>query len=349
MATNADDPDTPGTTRTETEASTSDPAATAPDSHPAAEPVTFDDPDDRQTEMDATIDEWVDRLATAAEEARQGDVLQEYLDVQARFHDYSFRNTLLIHQQLPDATRVAGYQTWQEMDRQVQAGESAIWIYAPITASKCPECGNSPSWHEDGKTDCEYHEESNPEAWGSGVVGFKPVPVFDISQTEGEPLPELDTAAEGDGTALRYAVEDACENLPVEYDAVPARQWSHGQARGVCKGIAPYSADPVIEVKERADDAAFTGVLVHELAHALLHYPELRDSDERAKREVEAEAVAYVVCQHFGLDASGASLYLAAWSEDPTDILEERLERIRETSERLIEAIDDQHSPQSPG
>jgi hypothetical protein len=176
------------------------------------------------------------------------------------------------------------------------------------------------------------------------VVGFKPVPVFDISQTEGEPLPELETAAEGDGTSLRSAVEDACTDLPVEYEAVPKQQWDHGQANGVCTGFAPYSADPVVEVKERSDDAAFTGVLIHELAHALLHYPERRDGDRRDSREVEAEAVAYVVCQHYGLDASGSSLYLAAWSADAPSVLEERLTRIRNTSKRLIEAIDEQQS-----
>ncbi len=105
--------------------------------------------------------------------------------------------------------------------RAAGAGGRAIWIYAPLTAKKCPECGDSPGWHEQAKTDCKYHEESEPEAWSTGVVGFKPVPVFDISQTEGEPLPDLDTAATDDGTEFRAAVEDACEDLPVEYEAVP--------------------------------------------------------------------------------------------------------------------------------
>jgi hypothetical protein len=251
MVTNADDPDTsnPGTD----EASTTDHSTDAHDGRPCS----FDDPEDRQSAMADTIERWVDRLATVTEEAGDSKVLQESLDVQARFHDYSVNNTLLILHQKPDATRVAGYRTWQELGRQVQEGESAIWIYAPLTADKSPECGNSPNWHEEGKTDCEYHEESEPAAWSTGVVGFKPVPVFDISQTEGDPLPDLDTAAAGDGTELRAAVEGACADLPVGYEAVPRDRWRHGSAEGVCRGFDPHTAHPAIEVKERADDAAF--------------------------------------------------------------------------------------------
>jgi len=123
---------------------------------------------------------------------------QEWLDVQSHFHDYSHRNSLLIKLQCSEATKVAGYRTWQEeFDRHVREGEQAIWIWAPIIAKQCPDCGNSPSYHEN--SDCEY-DETPPEEWSKGLVGFKPTAVFDVSQTEGEPLPDLDTEAVGEST-----------------------------------------------------------------------------------------------------------------------------------------------------
>ena len=132
--------------------------------------VTFDGSETRHDEMHSTIDEWLDDLATITDEAQASQQLQAWLDVQSRFHDYSRRSTLLIRLQRPEATRVAGYDAWQsEFDRHVQEGEQAIWIRAPIITTRCPE-------------------------W----VGFKPTAVFDVSQTEGEPLPESETEATGD-------------------------------------------------------------------------------------------------------------------------------------------------------
>ena len=157
--------------------------------------VAFDDSETRHDEMHSIIDEWLDDLATLTDEARASQQFQDWLDVQSRFHDYSHRNTLLSHLQRPEATRVAGYNIWQsEFDRHVQEGENAIWIWAPIITTRCPECHNSPSYHD--RSDCNY-DETPPEEWSHGFVGFKPTAVFDVAQTEGEPLPELETEATG--------------------------------------------------------------------------------------------------------------------------------------------------------
>jgi len=156
--------------------------------------VSFDQTDTRSDEMNSTIERWIDDLVAGVDDAQASAEFQEWLDVQSRFHDYSYRNTLLIKRQCPEATRVAGYRTWQEeFDRHVTEGESAIWIWAPIITNQCPECENSPSYHK--SSDCEY-DETPPEEWSEGLVGFKPAPVFDISQTEGEPLPDLDTGGD---------------------------------------------------------------------------------------------------------------------------------------------------------
>jgi len=104
---------------------------------------------------------------------------------------------------------VAGYRTWQEeFDRHVTEGESAIWIWAPIITKQCPECENSPSYHEN--SDCDY-DETPPEEWSKGLVGFRPASVFDISQTDGEPLPDLDTEATGDAGDLVSQLTDAAD------------------------------------------------------------------------------------------------------------------------------------------
>ena len=105
--------------------------------------------------MNSTIEQWIDDLVDGVDDAQASAEFQEWLDVQSRFHDYSHRNTLLIKLQCPEATNVAGYNTWRnEFDRHVQEGEQAIWIWAPIIAKQCPECENSPSYHE--RSDCDF-------------------------------------------------------------------------------------------------------------------------------------------------------------------------------------------------
>ena len=174
-------------------------------------PASFTETETRSDEMNKTIETWVDDLVDLVDEAAASEEFKAWLDVQSHFHDYSYRNTLLIKYQYPHATRVAGYNTWRtEFDRHVQEGESAIWIWAPIITKQCPECGNSPSYHENSS--CEY-DETSPEKWSKGLVGFKPTAVFDISQTEGEPLPQLETKAYGDAGELVPALLESAEHL----------------------------------------------------------------------------------------------------------------------------------------
>ncbi|ELZ33817.1 LtrC-like protein [Halorubrum distributum JCM 10247] len=305
------------------------------ESHPASGHVAFDDADARADQMHQAIDQWLAELVDAVDEARASAQFQRWLDVQSCFHDYSHRNTLLITLQCPEATKVAGYRTWQrEFNRHVREGESAIWIWAPLISPQCPACGNSPSYHAD--SDCDY-DETPSEEWDEGVVGFNPVPVFDVSQTEGEPLAELDTAATGTADALFPAVVDAASDLGVTAEIVAAAAWPHGDADGVCRH--DDDAMPHIEVRH-GDPAAMVGTCVHEYAHALLHEP--ADTTDCEARELEAEAVAYVVGRHFELEMDGSARYLAAWSDDDADRLLDRCARIRETSQTIIDAIAEQ-------
>jgi len=300
--------------------------------------VSFDETDTRHDEMHSTIEAWIDDLVDDVDEAQASDEFQEWLDVQSRFHDYSYRNSLLIKLQRPDATKVAGYNSWRnEFDRHVTEGEQAIWIWAPIITKQCPECENSPSYHE--QSDCEY-DETPPEEWSEGLVGFKPTAVFDISQTEGKPLPELETEATGDADDLVPALEDAAAEIGMTVRIVDAAEWEHGDAKGVCKYRSTRDLQPVVEAKARSNQADLAVTLIHEFAHALLH-ADVTDETERSKREVEAEAVAYIVGRYFGLDTSGSAFYLAAWQDDDADAIQERLGRIGSTAEELIETVDE--------
>ncbi len=299
--------------------------------------VSFDQTDTRSDEMYNTIEQWIDDLAAGVDDVQASEEFQEWLDVQSHFHDYSYRNTLLIKQQCPEATRVAGYRTWKEQfDRYVQEGESAIWIWAPIISKQCPECGNSPSYHE--TSDCEY-DETPPENWSKGLVGFKPAPVFDISQTDGEPLPELNTEATGDTGDLVEQLTEVADELGVTVRIVPKKEWTHGEAKGVCEGLSLYDMQPRVEVRDRDNAADLVRTLIHEYAHALLHF-DVDDDTERSKREVEAEAVAYVVGRYCGLDTSGSAFYLAAWESDDSDVVRDRLDRISTTAEEIIDTLE---------
>ncbi|WP_435361528.1 ArdC-like ssDNA-binding domain-containing protein [Haloarchaeobius sp. DFWS5] len=301
----------------------------------------FDDADTRRDEMHDSLEAWVKQFAELSDEARASTELQEWLDVQSHFHDYSYRNTLLIKHQCPNATRVAGYNTWvNDFDRHVQKGESAIWIWAPIITSKCPGCGNSPSYH--ASSDCEY-DETPPEEWSDGLVGFRPVPVFDVSQTDGEPLPELDTAAHGDGSedVLLDALLRAAPQLGVRTNLVPPEDWGHGDAAGICTNRSTYDCSLLVEVKDGENEAQVASVLAHEYAHALLHF-DVDDRGERAKREVEAESTAYVVFTVLRSRRVEQSLYVAAWDGEPPDAIRSQLQRIGMTAQAIIDAVEQQ-------
>ncbi|ELY49669.1 ArdC-like ssDNA-binding domain-containing protein [Natronorubrum bangense] len=298
---------------------------------------TFDDSESRHDEMHSTIETWLEDLVCEVDDAVSSEQFREWLGVQSEFHDYSPRNTLLIQVQCPHATRVAGYRTWQnEFDRCVSEGEKAIWIWAPIIARKCPECGNSSSYHE--RSDCEY-DETEPDEWNKGLVGFRPAPVFDISQTEGEPLPELETEANGTADELVPALLEAAVVLEVVVEVVPPQEWSHGSAKGVCQ--YRLEKQPLVEVRDRENEADLAVTLVHEYAHALLHGG-LDTEDERSKRELEAEAVGYIVGRHFGVDTSGSAFYLAAWEGDEPEAILERLERISSTAQEIIDVVEEE-------
>jgi hypothetical protein len=176
-----------------------------------------------------------------------------------------------------------------------------------------------------------------------GARWIQPAPVFDISQTDGEPLPDLDTEATGDAGDLVGQLTDASDELGVTVQIIPTDEWTHGEAKGICEQLSLVDMQPRVEIRDRdrdrENDADLARTLIHEYAHALLHF-DVDDDTERSKREVEAEAVAYVVGRYCGLDTSGSAFYLAVWESDDPEVVRERLGRISTSAQEVIDTLE---------
>jgi hypothetical protein len=227
-------------------------------------------------------DHLLDALTEGIEQLTNSTMWQAHLEVQGRFHNYSFSNALLICAQDPGASRVAGFATWKKLGRSVVKGERAIWILAPMTGRRTRT--------DDG-------EERRP------IIGFRPVAVFDVAQTEGDALPEVCRTLRGDDPAAWFARLTACAGAlgySVEATELP------GATNGDCA-----FARRRIRVECRNEPAQQVKTLAHELAHALLH----EGTDDRPLAELEAESTAYVVCRTLGLDTGEYSFgYVACWA-----------------------------------
>ncbi|MEE9294601.1 MAG: ArdC family protein [Phycisphaerae bacterium] len=265
---------------------------------------------DKAKALRASINDSLDTLAKAVDDVRASKMFTRYLDVQAKFHHYSWGNTLLIASQRPDATRVAGFKTWQKMKRQVRKGERGIMIFAPCRFKREVENG-------DGDTDT--------------VEGlfFRVVHVFDVAQTDGESLPTVDVPAidivtdELLGKLVRVAES---RSIAVAFNKIDG-------------GTFGASKQGSIEVSNEHATGQQAKTLAHELAHESLHW-DVKGPITRNIAELEAESVAYVVCTHFGLDVEvRASRYIALWGGD-SKALRESLERIATTARGIIDDVE---------
>jgi antirestriction protein ArdC len=267
--------------------------------------------------------------AQLAEKVGSLDSLQawgSWLRFANSFHRYSFNNTLLIWAQKPDATMVAGYRAWQARGRQVRRGETSIKVYGPVTTR---EPKTDPTGHPirdaDGKP---VHEVR--------IVGVKPVSVFDVSQTEGEPLPTPPQASLLTGQAPD-GLWDALQSF-VEAQGYTVTRGDCGDANG----FTVYDTRQV-RVREDVDDAQAVKTLAHEAGHVLLHHPEQREKFScRGITEVEAESVAYMVTAAHGLDASQYTFnYVAGWAHNAATLDGPSVEDIvKATGARVIGATD---------
>jgi antirestriction protein ArdC len=252
-------------------------------------------------------DKALEQLINALEQG-QSATLTRYLTAMARFHRYSFNNVMLIHTQREDASHVAGFHAWRKLGRFVRKGEKGILILAPMVFKHADA--------EAAKTDEE-----------KAIVRFKAAYVFDVSQTDGEPLAEFATV-QGDpaGHLERLKQFVSGRGISLEYSA------SIAPARGVSRG----GSIALLPNLSLADEFA---VLAHEIAHELLHRGERRTSTSKTVRETEAEAVAFVICHSIGLETgTAASDYIQLYSGD-RETLAASLEFIQQTACEIITAI----------
>lgn len=228
----------------------------------------------------------------------------EFLDVQARFPTYSFHNTLAILAQAPHATRVAGYRTWHTVGRHVRQGEHGIAILAPIVRRRDDTNATA------AETSAIDHDSSDSEH--NRCVGFRVVHVFDIAQTDGDPLPTGPTPHLLTGhtpAELWPALVTLISQSGYRTERAPMPDWCP-TANGVT-----LPDEQLVIVRDDVPDAQAIKTCAHELAHVLLHTTTSEDRQPRPVREIEAESVAYLVCAAHGMDPSGYSFaYLAHWS-----------------------------------
>ncbi|MHB8438505.1 MAG: ArdC-like ssDNA-binding domain-containing protein [Acidimicrobiales bacterium] len=258
------------------------------------------------------------RLAEGIAELTNSNAWQDWLKVQSRFHRYSFNNTLLIQMQNEQATQVAGFQAWRRLGRNVRKGEKAIWIIAPVTRKA-------------------EADETDADGKGRVIATFRAAAVFDISQTDGEPLPEVVGKLSGDdpdglydrlvhvASSIGYSVEDA------DFDDERNGDCTYDLKRIRIRG----DNSPVQRVK----------TLAHELAHAMLH----QGHNNRSLAELEAESVAFVVCAALGVASDQYSFgYVAGWAgggDEAISAIKSAGTRIQRTADDILSRMEVAEEP----
>lgn len=251
----------------------------------------------------------------AALESGQSDALRAHLATSAKFHNYSLGNVLLIACQRPTATRVAGFRAWKDMDRFVKAGEKGIMILAPCVAGK------------------KETEETDGDKAARRPVYFRPVYVFDVAQTDGKELPTLNTVA-GDAAAYLPALLAFADSKGIAV--------SYSDDLAGARGTS-YRNEKKIELLRSLSATDTFAVLAHELGHQLLHRADVATEETtRDTRELEAEAVSFVIGEAVGLDGAAHSADYIQLYDGNTEALTASLARIHKAAAEILDAITDE-------
>lgn len=285
------------------------------------------------------VQELTDKLEQGLQDLFNSDSYRNYLSTMSKFHNYSFNNTLLIAMQKPDATLVAGYKAWQKnFERHVNKGEKAIRIIAPAPYKIKEERDKIDPVTQEILLD----KDGNPkkEEVEITIPAFRAVSVFDVAQTDGKPIPELaakELLSDVEGYQDMIRAVEAISPVPIELEEIA----------GDSKGYYDREAKR-IAVQENMSESQTLKTMIHEVAHSKLHSKEVEQDEQMRKdrntKEVEAESVAYTVCQHFGIDTSDYSFgYIAGWSSGrDTKELRASMDTIRRTVSELITGIEEQ-------
>lgn len=240
------------------------------------------------------VEQALKQLANETEEAKKSDFFKNYLDAMSRFWDYSPYNQLLIYLQMPTASRVAGFHKWKQLGRNILKGSKAIKILAPAKSKKDKE------------------EET--------ITYFRPVSVFDISQTEGKPLPDIDIEAEGQTAGILENLLQFCQKQEFKVAFEDLREDLHG-----------YTSNNFIAINKNKSNNTQISTLLHEIAHALLHK---NSSLTKEQKEIQAEAAAYVIAKYFKIETKSFN-YLALYDANQEKIMD-NLKVIAECTKAII-------------
>ena len=254
-----------------------------------------------ESKQQQQLKEITEKLEQGVKELFTSEKYMEYLRVMSQFHNYSFSNTLLIAMQKPEATLVAGYGAWQKkFERNVMKGEKAIKIFAP--APRKVEVERDMLDPETQRPVIDENGEVKKEKVTVQQPYFKITSVFDVSQTDGKPLPELNTVqdltADVEGYNIFFEALKRTSKVPMDFQSIEGG--SHGFYHQVEKRIA---------IAEGMSEAQNVKTGIHEIAHSRMHDRDMIDAEngimvDRRTREVQAESVAYTVCQHYGIETS---------------------------------------------
>ena len=280
--------------------------------------------------------ELTDKLEQGVKDVYESERYKTYLGVMSKFHFYSFRNSLLIMLQKPEATHVAGFNAWKTtFKRSVDKGEKGLQILAPapyrvkVEMEKINQITQKPVLDNSGKPVTEEVEITKP--------AFRAVYVFDVSQTSGEPLPQLITELTGNVAQYKAFFESlkSVSPFPMQFKDIQSG------AKGYCD-----PANKKIAIKAGMSELQNIKTAIHEITHADLHAGlgnlSLDERKDHRTKEVEAESVAFVVCSHYGIDTSDYSFaYVAGWSRDKDlNVLKSSLDTIQKQAAELIDRID---------
>ena len=282
------------------------------EAHEIIETVTFDM--SNKEDVLKCVDSALGNLEQALSQGHS-DGLKNYLKFLSAFHSYSFRNMMLIFMQNPDASLVAGYKAWQKLGRQVRKGEKGLRILAPIVRRRKADDA------EQSKKESPEQPDGEPK---KVVTGFRLASVFDISQTEGDDLPEFGGYS-GDPAENLERLKEFADSKGIKL----LIEDPGGGALGVSQG-------GTIKVRPDLSPADTFAVMAHEVAHELLHKGERRKETTKAIRETEAEAVAYAVCSAVGLDDDSKAADYIQLHQGDSEKFQQSLEVIRKTASEIL-------------
>lgn len=277
--------------------------------------------------------ELLEKLESGIKETMESERYKAFLKVQSYFHGYSFNNSMLIFMQRPDATKVAGFNTWKKLDRYVMRGEKGITIIAPNPYKYETWLNKLDPVTKEPMRNPKTGEIIKEKAEGKGY-SFRPVTVFDIKQTDGKELPEICNELQGNSInseSIIKAIKQISDVPIIEKDIISGAKGYYSRSEGIIAIQQCMSLDQTSKT------------LIHEYAHSQLHNTDAGAALDRATKEVQAESVAFIVSERFGVDTSNYSFdYLANWSSGKEQSeLKSSFDLIQETADKAIRAIED--------